>query len=143
MRFMGLLKADEESEAGTPPSADLMERMGVFIEEVAKAGVLVGTDGLKPSSEGKRVKLENGGLTIIDGPFTESKELIASYAIFDVPTIEDAVYWTQRFLEVLGRGECEIRPIFGAEDFSMDSFTPDAQAHEAVAREQMLRNAAQ
>lgn len=141
MRFLGLLKADADSEAGVPPTADLMERMGVFIEEVAKAGVLVATDGLKPSSEGKRVKLENGMLTIIDGPFTESKELIASYAIFDVANIHEAVEWTRRFLEVIGKGECEIRPIFGAEDFPADSFTPEAQSQESAARDQMARNA--
>ena len=99
------------------------------------------TDGLKPSSEGKRVKLENGGLTIIDGPFTESKELIASYAIFDVPTMDDAVQWTRRFLEVLGRGECEIRPIFGAEDFSPDVFPPEERAKEEALRAQMQHNA--
>lgn len=118
MRFIGLLKADASSEAGTPPSPELLERMGKFIAEVSQAGVLVATDGLKPSSHGKRVRLENGKVSVIDGPFTESKELIASYAIFDTKTIAEAVEWTTRFLKVLGEGECEIRPIFEASDFA-------------------------
>ena len=81
-----------------------------LIEHI-KAGVLEATDGLTPSAYGKRVKLENGKATVIDGPFTESKELVASYAILNTKTIEEAVYWTTRFLEVLGGGECEVRPI--------------------------------
>jgi hypothetical protein len=77
MKIMGLLKADQHSEAGEPPSMELMQKMGTFIEEVAKAGVLLGTDGLHPTSKGKRVTLAGGKLTVTDGPFTESKELIA------------------------------------------------------------------
>jgi len=118
MRFMGLLKADKESEAGAPPSKDLMEKMGKFIEEITKAGVLLATDGLQPSSKGKRVRLSQGTVTVIDGPFTESKELIASYALFEVKSMAEAIEWTKRFLEVLGEGECELRPIFEAPDFS-------------------------
>lgn len=117
MRILGLLKADAESEAGAPPSADLMQRMGVFMEEVAQAGILVGSEGLKPTSFGKRVKLADGKTTVTDGPFTESKELVASYALFQVNSFDEAVHWTKRFLEVLGRGECELRPIYGPEDF--------------------------
>lgn len=117
MRFLGLLKADKDSEAGTPPSPELLERMGVFMEEVMKAGVIVASDGLQPSSKGKRVRLADGRVTVIDGPFTESKELVASYALMEVKSIEEAVYWTTRFLKVLGGGECEIRPIYGPSDF--------------------------
>ena len=117
MRFMGLLKADKASEAGVPPSPELMARMGTFIEEITRAGVLVSTDGLKPSSFGTRVKLSAGKFTMTDGPFAETKELVASYALFEVPSKEEAVRWTKRFLEVLGEGECEIRPLFGPEDF--------------------------
>ena len=84
MRFLGLLRADADSEAGVPPSRELMEKMGEFMAEVTKAGVLLATDGLKPSSEGKRVRLSGGKVTVTDGPFTESKELIASYAVFQV-----------------------------------------------------------
>lgn len=117
MRFLGLLKADKDSEAGTPPSPELLERMGVFMEEVMKAGVIVASDGLQPSSKGKRVRLADGKVTVMDGPFTESKELVASYALMEVKSIEEAVYWTTRFLTVLGGGECEIRPIYGPNDF--------------------------
>lgn len=118
MRILGLLKADATSEAGVPPSAELMERVGRFIEEIAKAGVLVATDGLHPSAKGKRVRLAEGKITVIDGPFTESKELVASYALFQVTSMDEAVNWTKRFLEALGEGECELRPIFDRSDFA-------------------------
>jgi hypothetical protein len=118
MRIMGLLKADKESEAGVPPSPELMQKMGKFIEEIMKAGVLSATDGLQPSSKGKRVRLSEGKFTVTDGPFTESKELIASYALFEVKSMAEAIQWTKRFLEVLGEGECELRPIFEASDFA-------------------------
>lgn len=117
MRILGMLKADKDSEAAAPPSQELMERMGTFIEEVTKAGVMLSTDGLQPSAKGKRVRMSNGKVTVIDGPFTESKELVASYALFEVKTMDEAIYWTTRFLEVLGKGECELRPIFEASDF--------------------------
>jgi hypothetical protein len=141
MKILGMLRADAASEAGAPPSKDLMQRMGVFIEEVTKAGVLAATDGLHPSSKGKRVRLAEGKFTVIDGPFTESKELIASYALFQVKTMEEAVHWTRRFLEVLGKGECELRPIFEPEDFSQEVFTPKERAREEKTLEQMQRNA--
>ena len=117
MRFIGLAKADEKYEAGEPPSPELFERMGPFLEEATKAGVLVGGDGLQPSSKGKRVRLQNGKVTVTDGPFAETKELIASYAILECKTMDEAVYWTQRFVEVGGEGECEFRPIMRPEDF--------------------------
>src|SRR5207249_10046006 len=93
MRFLGLLRADAQTESGAMPSPELIQRMGQFMEEVAKAGVLEDTDGLKPSSEGKRVRYSNGKATVIDGPFTESKELVASYAIFNVKSMDEAVHW--------------------------------------------------
>jgi hypothetical protein len=142
MRILGLLRADAHSEAGAPPSKDLMERMGVFIEEVTKAGVLVASDGLHPSAKGKRVRLAGGKITVIDGPFTESKELVASYALFQVKSMDEAIHWTKRFLQVLGQGECELRPIFDPEDFSTDVFSPEERAREAATRETMRRNAA-
>ncbi len=141
MRILGLLKADAASEAGAPPSPELLARMGTFIEEITKAGVMLATDGLQPSAKGKRVKLHDGKLTVTDGPFTESKELVASYALFQVDTMEEAVRWTARFLEVLGEGECELRPIFEASDFSPDVFPPEQAAEEEKLREEMRRNA--
>lgn len=137
MRILGMLKADKESEAGTPPSKELMERMGVFIGEVMQAGVLLATDGLHPSSKGKRVTLENGKMTVTDGPFTESKELVASYALFQVNSMDEAVMWTKRFLECLGRGQCELRPIFEPTDFSSDLISPDQIAREETWRKDM------
>lgn len=143
MRIMGLTRGDADSEANVPPTPELMAKMGELMEEVAKAGVLVGTEGLKPTSEGKRVKLEGGNVTVTDGPFTESKEVIASYALFQVDNWDDAVYWTTRFLEVLGRGEVELRPLFELEDFPADLFPPEEVAKEEAIREQMQRNAGQ
>lgn len=137
MRILGMLKADAASEAGAPPSKELMERMGVFIGEVMQAGVLLATDGLHPSSKGKRVKLANGKVTVIDGPFTESKELVASYALFQVKDMDEAVLWTKRFLECLGEGECELRPIFDPEDFSADVLPPEQVAREQAWRQDM------
>lgn len=121
MRVLGLMKADAESEAGAPPSPELLEKMGAFMEEVSKAGVLLATDGLQPSSKGKRLKLTDGKVTVIDGPFTESKELVASYALFEVKTMEEAIEWTTRFLNVLGEGECELRPV---EEFEAPDVAP-------------------
>ena len=137
MRILGMLKADKESEAGSPPSKELVERMGVFIGEVMQAGVLLATDGLHPSSMGKRVKLENGKMTVIDGPFTESKELVASYALFQVNNMDEAIMWTKRFLECLGEGECELRPIFDPTDFSADVISPEQIAREETWRKDM------
>lgn len=142
MRIMGLLRADADTEAGAPPSADLIQRMGVFVEEVTKAGVMLATDGLHPSARGKRVRLADGKVTVIDGPFTESKELISSYAVFQVDSMDEAVMWTTRFLHVLGKGECELRPIFEASDFSPDVFSPEQAAEEEKIRERMKENAA-
>lgn len=114
MRVIGLLRADESSEAGVPPDPEMIERCGRFIEEVARAGILIASDGLQPSSAGVRVRLADGKTSVVDGPFTESKELIASYAILEVKSMAEAVEWTRRFLEALGGGECEIRPLYEA-----------------------------
>jgi hypothetical protein len=142
MRILGLLKADQESEAGTPPSPELIARMGDFMEEVTKAGILLATDGLHPSSKGKRIRLSDGKLTVIDGPFTESKELVASYALFQVSSMDEAIEWTSRFLQVLGEGECELRPIFEVTDFDPGVLSPEEAAREQAMQAQMQRNAA-
>lgn len=141
MRILGLLRADRSSEAGDLPTPELMENMGKFMAEVTEAGVLVATDGLHPSAKGKRVRLSQGKTTVIDGPFTESKELIASYALFDVKSMEEAINWTRRFLEVLGGGECELRPIFEASDFPPDLFPPEEAAREEAWRAEIERKA--
>ena len=107
MRFMSLYKPGRESDA--PPSERVMAAVGQLIEEMAKAGVLIATDGLQPSSKGARVRISNGKFTVTDGPFAETKELIGGYAILNAKSKEEAIELTKRFLSVMGEGECEIR----------------------------------
>ena len=107
MRFMTLYKPGKESDA--PPTQKEMADMGQLIEEMAKAGVLIATDGLQPSSKGARVRISDGKFTVTDGPFTETKELVAGYAIIQAKSKEEAIELTKRFLKVMGEGESEIR----------------------------------
>jgi hypothetical protein len=116
MRFMMLYKPGKESD--TPPSAQEMAAVGQLIQEMAKAGVLITTDGLQPSSKGARVRISDGRFTITDGPFTEAKELIAGYAIVQVKSKEEAIEWAKRFLKVMGEGESEIRRMHEPADFA-------------------------
>ena len=139
MRIMGLLKGDKESEANVLPTPEMMIEMGTFMEEITKAGVLIATDGLQPSSKGARVRLSEGKVTVTDGPFTESKELIASYALLEVKSMAEAIEWTGRFLKVLGGGECELRPIFEAADFPSEIFPPEEAAREEAWRKEMQK----
>ena len=104
--------------------------------------MLLATDGLHPTSKGARVRLSAGKRTVTDGPFTESKELIASYALLQVGSKEEAVEWTLRFLDVVGEGEVELRQLFEMEDFSPDVFPPEAAAHERALRDEMQKQAA-
>ena len=140
-KFLGLLHADEYSESEAMPDQEVFVKMGALMEEITKAGVLLATDGLKASKYGKRVVADDGDMRVVDGPFTESKELIASYALFQCKDMDEAVYWTKRFLEVLGTGTCEIRPIFEFTDIPSDLFPPEEAAKEAALREEMARNA--
>lgn len=128
MRVLGLLRADKHSEAGAPPTQELMDRMDKFIEEVNKAGVMIASDGLRPSSQGARVRLSSGKISVTDGPFTESKELVASYALLQVKSMSEAIEWTTRFLKVLGEGECELRPVCEPTDFPGEPPAPGAAA---------------
>ncbi len=112
MRVLGLLRSSPEAETGDRPGPEVMERMGKFMAAIQKAGVLVATAGLQPSAKGARVRVADDSVTVTDGPFTESKELVASYAILEVASMDEAIEWTTRFLKVFGRGECELRPIF-------------------------------
>ena len=111
MRFMMIYKpADtKDMEAGVPPTQDEMAKMGAFIGELAQSGVLLATDGLQPSSKGARVRLAKGKLTVTDGPFTETKELIAGFAIVQVKSKAEAIELAERFLKLAGDGESEIR----------------------------------
>jgi hypothetical protein len=105
-------KATKDTEAGVPPSQELLTAMGNYNEELVKAGILLAGEGLKPSSKGKRVRFSGSKRTVIDGPFTEAKELIAGYSIWQVHSMEEAVEWVKRCPDLPGESEVEIRPLF-------------------------------
>jgi hypothetical protein len=119
MRFMTLYKPGTESDA--PPSQQEMAALGQLIEEMARAGVLIATDGLQPSSKGARVRISEGKFTVTDGPFAETKELIAGYSIVEAKSKQHAIELTKRFLEVMGEGECEIRLMHEGPDCGPES----------------------
>jgi hypothetical protein len=128
MRVMVIVKASEESEAGQMPSQQLLAEMGKFNEELVKAGVMLAGDGLHPSSKGKRVKFSGARRTVIDGPFSETKELVAGYWLWQVTSMNDAVEWLKK-APFDGGTEVEIRPVFEADDFGAE-FTPELRAQE-------------
>lgn len=131
MKVMVLVKANEDSEAGVMPSREELTEMGKFNEELAKAGVLLAADGLHPSSKGKRVKFSEGERTVIDGPFAETKELIAGFWLWQVRSMDEAVEWLKR--APFGGGvEIEIRPVFEPEDFAASD--PTGELREAEER---------
>jgi hypothetical protein len=133
MRFMVIVKATEESERGEMPSTAMLEAMGAYNEELVKAGVMLDGDGLRPSSYGARVRFdEDGNATVIDGPFTETKELVSGYWVFEVSSREEAVEWARK--APFRGGELEIRPFSVAEDFG-DAFTPELQEKENQLRD--------
>ena len=127
MRFMVLVKADKNSEAGVLPSKELLAEMGKFNEELANAGVMLAGEGLQASSKGARVKFSGGKRTVIDGPFAETKELIAGFWIWQVKSKEEAIEWLKR--APFEDTEVEIRQIFEAEDFG-EEFTPELREQE-------------
>jgi hypothetical protein len=132
MRFMVLVKADANSEAGAMPSEDDLVAMGRYNEELVKAGVLLAGEGLHPSSKGARVKFTNGTPTVIDGPFTEAKELVAGFWLIEVKSKAEAIEWVKRAPCMEGSA-VEIRQVFEAADFG-DAFTPEMQERAAAAR---------
>jgi len=131
MRFMVMVKANQDTEAGVMPSERLLAEMGRFNEEMVKAGVLLAGEGLQPSSKGARVRFSGGRRTAIDGPFTEAKELIAGFWLIQAKSKEDAIDWVMRCPcpHEKGEGEIEIRQIFEAEDFGAE-FTPELREQE-------------
>jgi hypothetical protein len=134
MRFMILVPANQQSEAGQLPSEEALREMGAFNEELAKAGVMLAGDGLHPSSRGARVVFEGGRKTVVDGPFTESKELVAGYWIFQCRSKEEAVEWVRRapFGKIhQGRTAVEIRQIFEPADFAASDPTGEVRKKEA------------
>ncbi len=138
MRFMILRKADENTEAYVMPSEELLAAMGKYMEEMANAGILLGGEGLHPSSKGTRVKFTDGKPSVTDGPFAETKELVAGYALIQVKSKDEAIKWVKRWPTVdLDRNvEIEIRQLFEAEDFG-EEFTPELREREEHLRTQV------
>ena len=130
MRVMVMIKANKDSEAGVLPSENLLTEMGKFNEELVKAGIMLAGEGLQASSKGKRVKFSGKSRTVIDGPFTETKELIAGFWLWQVRSMEEAVEWVKRCPNPTGvESEVEIRQVFEAEDFGSE-FTPELREQE-------------
>ena len=135
MRVMVIVKASKESEAGQMPSEKMLTDMGTFNEELVKAGVMQAGDGLHPSSKGKRVRFSGADRTVSDGPFAETKELIAGFWLWKVKSMEEAVTWLKR-APFDGGSEVEIRPIFEADDFGKE-YTPELRARDEQLRAQI------
>ena len=134
MKVAVLVKATKDSEAGVMPSAELLAAMGKFNESLVKAGILLAGEGLKPSRQGKRVHFSGERRTVIDGPFTETKELVAGFWLWQVHSIEEAVEWVKRCPNpMLTDSDIEIRPVFEAEDFG-ENLTPEVRAQEEELR---------
>jgi hypothetical protein len=129
MRVMVMVKATKNSEAGVMPSEKLLTDMGKFNEQLVKAGIMLAGDGLRPSSKGKRVRFSAGKRTVIDGPFAETKELVAGYWLWQVKSIEEAIEWVRRCPDPMPgeESEIEIRPLYELEDFGKE-FTPELRA---------------
>lgn len=135
MKVMVIVKATKNSEAGTMPSEKLLTEMGRYNEELVKAGIMLGGDGLKPSAKGKRIQFSGGKRTVVDGPFAETKELIAGYWVWQVRSMDEAVEWARRCPDPMPGedAELEIRPFVEASDFG-EEFTPELQAKEDALR---------
>jgi hypothetical protein len=133
---MVIVKATEDSEAGVMPGEELLAAMGRYNEELVQAGVMLAGEGLHPSAKGKRVRFQGPQRTVVDGPFSETKELIAGYWLWQVRSMEEAVEWVRRCPNPMpGDSEIEIRPVFEADDFGAE-FTPELRAREERLREQ-------
>ena len=140
MRVMVMVKATPQSEAGEMPSTELMAAMGQFNEELVKAGVMQAGEGLHPSARGKRVRFSGAQRSVVDGPFSETKELVAGFWLWQVGSMEEAVEWVKRCPNPMpGDSEIEIRPVFEAEDFG-DALTPEVREQELRIREQAAAN---
>jgi len=135
MRFMLLVKADKDSEAGIMPDQKLLTDMGKYNDELVKAGVMLAGEGLHPSSKGARVKFSGGKRTVVDGPFAEAKELVAGFWLIQVKSKQEAIEWVKR-VPFTGEAEIEIRQVFEAEDFGPE-FTPELREQEERQRAQI------
>lgn len=137
MRVMVIVKATEDSERGLLPSPELLEAMGKFNEELVNAGVMLSGDGLKPSSAGKRVAFDGASRSVIDGPFAETRELVAGYWIWEVKDLDEAIAWVKRCPNPMpGPSEIEIRPFYELADFA-ENVTPEAAAVHARTQEKL------
>ncbi|MFL6535165.1 MAG: YciI family protein [Pseudomonas sp.] len=137
MRFMVIVKASPESEAGEMPSAELLAAMGAYNEELVKAGVMLAGEGLHPSAQGVRVRFSGKDRTVVEGPFAQTSELIAGFWIFKVQSLQEAIDWVKRCPNpMVSDSEIEIRQIFELEEFG-ESFTPELQAQEERLRAQI------
>jgi hypothetical protein len=134
---MVMIKANADSEAGVMPSEQLLAEMGKYNEELVEAGIMLAGEGLHPSSQGKRVRFSGGKTSVMDGPFTETKDLIAGFWLWQVKSMDEAVEWVKRMPNPdQAEAEVEIRPVFEAEDFG-DEFTPELREQEERLREQL------
>ena len=140
MRVMVMVKATEQSEAGVMPSEQLLADMGRFNEELVKAGVMLAGEGLHPSSRGARVRFSGKDRSVVDGPFAETRELVAGFWLWQVRSLDEAIEWVKRCPNPHeGPSEIEIRPVFEAEDFG-EEFTPELREQEQRLREQLERH---
>ncbi len=140
MRVMVMVKATPESEAGQMPSTELLEAMNKYNEELVKAGVMLAGEGLKPSSEGARVRFKGSERRVVDGPFAETKELIAGFWLWEVRSMEEAIEWVRRCPNPMeGESEIEIRPVFEADDFG-ENLTPELREAERRLRAELEAN---
>jgi hypothetical protein len=143
MRFMAIVKANKDSEANVLPSKELLAAMGKFNEEMVKAGVLLAAEGLQSSSKGARIKFSGATRKVIDGPFAESKELVAGFWLLQVKSKEEAIEWIKRSPNPFdGESEIEIRQVFEASDFPAEIFPPEDAAREQQLRDELQRKAA-
>lgn len=137
MKVVVFVKATPESEAGVRLSTELLTAMGNYNEELVKAGIMLAGEGLTPSAKGARVKFSGKNRSVIDGPFTEAKELVAGFWIWQVKSMDEAIEWAKRCPNPMeGESFLELRPVFEAEDFG-EAYTPELQAQEEKLREQM------
>ena len=141
MRFMVMVKATPDSEAGQLPSTELLAAMGKYNEELVKAGVMLAGEGLQPSAKGARIKFSGNKRSVVDGPFTESKELVAGFWLWQCRSIEEAIEWAKRCPNPTGEeGELEIRQVFEADDFGPE-FTPELRQQEERVMAKATENA--
>ena len=137
MRVMVFVKANEDTEAGTPPDTEMLNEMGKFNEELVKAGIMLDGEGLQPSSKGARIVFSGDDRTVVDGPFTETKELVAGYWVWQVRDMDEAIEWAKRCPNPTGaEGVLELRPVYELDDFG-DQVTPEVRERDERLRSQI------